>query len=201
MADKKLYFDKELSFTLWLKSKRHNTNHNTNHYFTFPQYHLSGERQSQLYTLSDELCYYATNKLVLCIEYHDFKDKWTHIGFVLAEDQHGVLTTKCYINGKFAQVETTNHRLGKPPTESFNGFVLGNDVDGDEINNPNQFADAQMAELYMYNRALTDDEIVSAYRHKTPVEDRIISWEEFSTTLDGKTEVHIKPYRMELTVN
>ena len=75
---------------------------------------------------------------------------------------------------------------------------MGNDVDYTEINDPNQFANAEMSELYMYNRVLTDDEIMSAFHHKAPVEGRIISWEEFSTTLDGKTDVSIKPYPKEL---
>ena len=195
MADKKLYIDKELSFTLWVKSK----GDYSNHYFTYPRIENSNFEISQVFIeTTSKLCYRSNGIVVFCTDYDDFKTKWTHIGFALSEDQSGVLTIKCYINGKLVKIETKNHRLGKPSNVAYQGLVLGNDVDKAEINNPNQFADAQIAELYMYNRVLTNDEIVSAYHHKAPVEDRIVSWEEFSTALDGKTDVHIKPYPKEL---
>ena len=117
---------------------------------------------------------------------------------VFNEDENGDLTSKGYVNGKLVKSTKIKHRLGKPSNGFYKGIVLGYDVDYAYINDPNQFADAEMSELYMYNRVLTDDEIMSAFHHKAPVEGRIISWEEFSTTLDGKTDVSIKPYPNEL---
>ena len=193
-----LYIDKELSIIFWVKSNGHySKKYNT--CFTYPRIENSNFQAVNVDIVDQsQLCYYATGIYVFCTDYVDFKTKWAHIGFAFREDQNGVLTSKCYINGKLVKIETKNHQLGKPSNVAYQGFVLGNDVDDAEINDPNEFADAQIAELYMYNRVLAEDEIVSAYHHKAPVEDRIVSWEEFSTTLDGKTDVHIKPYPKEL---
>ena len=193
LPDKKLYIDKELSFTIWLKTN----NLGSNHYFSYPRIETSSTRITQLFTTSTKLCVRVKVILLICIEYGEYKRKWTHAGFVFNEDQNGELTSKAYINGKFFKSAKLKWRLGNPSNEFYEGFVLGNDVDWANINDPNQFADAEMSELYMYNRVLTNDEIISAFYHKAPVEGRIISWEEFSTTLDGKTDVSIKPYPKE----
>ena len=144
------------------------------------------------------MCVVVGSTFLICVEYDEYKGKWTHAGFVFNEDQNGFLTSKAYINGELVKVETKTHRLGKPSNESYEGFILGNHADGAFINNPAHFADAEMSELYMYNRVLTNDEIISAFHHEAPVEGRIISWEEFSTTLDGNTDISIKPYPKEL---
>ena len=108
------------------------------------------------------------------------------------------MTSKGYVNGKLVESTKISHRLGKPSNGFYKGIVLGNDVDWTLLDNPDEFSNAEMSELYIYNRVLTDDEIMSAFHHKAPVKGRIISWEEFSTTLDGKTDVSIKPYPKEL---
>ena len=195
LADKKLYIDKQLSFTIWLKTR----GSGGNHYISYPRIE-SGTSSTQLVTgkPSGDLFVNVKATTTIGIDYNGFKGKWTHIGFVFNEDQNGELTSKGYVNGKLVKSTKISHQLGKPSNEFYKGIVLGNDVDYTEINDPNQFANAEMSELYMYNRVLTDDEIMSAFHHKAPVKGRIISWEEFSTTLDGKTDVSIKTYPKEL---
>ena len=183
-----------MSFTIWLKTKQSGVNH----YFTYPRIETLDEKGTQLYTKSPDMCVGVKSKKSICFKYDEFKGKWTHVGFVFNEDQNGELTSKGYINGKLVKSTKIIHQLGKPSNEFYKGIALGNDIDGADINDPNQFADAEMSELYMYNRVLTNDEIMSAFYHKAPVEGRIISWEEFSTKLDGKTDVSIKPYPKEL---
>ena len=110
-----------------------------------------------------------------------FPGKWVHLAMVMTEDS-GTLTTKLYVNGHLDKTQiTSNAPLGKPIGQSFKGIVLGNDVDGDQINDPLQFANAQIAGLYMFNRKLSHEEIQSTHRHQgVPARGRILSWEEFA---------------------
>ena len=109
---------------------------------------------------------------------------------VMTEDSD-TLTTKLYVNGQLDKTQITNNApLGKPIGQSFKGIVLGNDVDGDQIDNPLQFADAQIAGFNMFNRKLSHEEIQNAHRHQgAPVRGRIVSWEEFAygSAVEGDT--------------
>ena len=201
MADKKLYIDNQLSFTIWLKTSK--TEVDANYFFTYPGT-ADTNKNSQLYIIHKDkafiLCFEANEKKVIKALYNNFIGKWTHITIVLTQDLLEIITANCYINGEIVknQLEPTEHFLKPEDSVFLTGFVLGNNVDTDRIHHSDEFANAEMSELYMYNRVLTDDEIMSAFHHKAPVKGRIISWEEFSTTLDGKTDVSIKPYPKEL---
>ena len=77
LADKKLYIDKQLSFTIWLKTYQSGANH----YFSYPRIETSDERITQLYTvLTSEICVAVKLKVPICSKFDDFKGKWTHVG-------------------------------------------------------------------------------------------------------------------------
>ena len=195
VLENSMYFDKEISFTLWVKT---NSDSSDSHWFTFPRVQSSNNKVSQLFVNSGKMKFRHGDQIVFTIEFQDFMNVWTHVAMVITQDDSSNLSIDCYINGKLTKTGTyAGMRLGR--SDPFEGFILGNDVDGSLINNPSQYAAAQLTELYLYNRASSSQEVEAAYNHRPSAVGRMVSWEEFSNMVNDNygADVSKKPYPTE----
>ena len=122
---------------------------------------------------------------------------WIHICVSMSYGSDG-LSYKLYINGRFHTKETVTGSVNEPG-EPFRGIVLGNDVDAQYIDDPEEFLNGRITDFYLFNTVLSDEDAKNSYNNRIPLEKSILSWHEFSGTAN-ENDVKTIDYPINQTV-
>ena len=114
---------------------------------------------------------------VMTVLYDNFIGKWTHITIVLTQDLFAIITANCYINGEIVtnQLKLLSIFLNQRMLCFSLDLYWGTMLTPIELNIQTNSQMQKWANCIMYNRVLTNDDILSAFQHKAPVKGRIIS--------------------------
>ena len=76
-------------------------------------------------------------------------------------------------------------------------MILGQDVDvvngNDTINQPEQMFEGQLTSLFIYDRVLTRQQVISAFQHQPSIDNIIVGWWQFKNTTNG-TDIVTTPF-------
>lgn len=110
--------------------------------------------------------------------------QWTH--FCWSWQSSGNWTA--YMSGKRVKSNTgekyENSFVGKIPNSS-GSFLLGQDKDQNKISDKNQMFRGELSQFYLYNKALTVDEVYSAYQNRPSTNNIIVGWWQFKDLTKG----------------
>ena len=190
---KEFNINQEMSVSVWIKTEHQNLAGNEEHIFTFPSIQ-DGANMVQMFTKPKNTYFYCNYKTAGFYDVRDQTTDWQHLVVTIVEDSMGV-HVKLYVNGNFVSVKTSDANYLVPTgSNPQRGFVLGNDVDGVDINEVEQSFLGQITKFYLYDKILNDEEVKACFEHKEPVDNRIIWWEEIQGIETSNDDVQEKDY-------
>ena len=114
-------------------------------------------------------------------------DSWYQITITF-EFRNGNRTTTLYVNG------TQYDSITLKDTPNLQGLdlnyvAIGQEVDGEKVKDASNTFIGAITEFYFYNIVLSTDDVIEMFNHRPSVDNRILSWSQFSNYGKGNKDI------------